>query len=589
MNRFLLLTLTLFSCLINVRAQYENTTWMQRMGHGKDSVMNMESQMQWTAYVSANASIAVKDTAVLEDRTWDDKAYRAWYRLITKAPYSQFSLYASGNAGDMLRYLIRREPDRAVQLIYFQDLMEMCELRIKNLDAINSIPDFGPDKKSTLGDVKSWKAHYYFTEGKRIPATVYSKSEAYKYFVEAMDEVRAQKDIAGTEVEPYLVAEYFAACFDLYDSDKEKYLEQYLQDYLDLTSTCRRLYETSASITDPDEAEQQFNRYYKPFIDMQTAFYNSGVNSRKHLEAHFTKQYESHSKDYAYLNKALALMVQFHCVPKTDTLSICDKYARAAYEEESSLNYYAALAYGLSKKRESDEVVGDPDLRIRLREEMMAAFLLAEKKATQSQDKAEVAYNIARALDEPLDPMFTDDLSEIEKWKSNLAGAAEYYNKSIDLAPDKYSVASTYWLGKLNSNVARVYYDYIRNNKIQDIATHEDMLDYCQQAVMNCNNATSEANRCTSARIYEQGGYNMMSFLAWAPTTAQNSNQYLSWCSNRLKQIKAPKGGGGSVDPEADPTHRAFHDYLRRKAAEESFWQNKEVKKKCKFCNRMVG
>lgn len=424
MNRFLLLTLTLFSCLINVRAQYENTTWMQRMGHGKDSVMNMESQMQWSAYLNAN-----KDTAVLEDQTWDDKAYRAWHRLITKAPYSQFSLYASGGAGDMLRYLIRKEPDRAVKLIYFQDLMEMCELRIKNLDAINSIPDFGPDKKSTLGDVKTWKAYYYFTTGKEVP--LYSAEKAYDYFVDAMKTVREMKSVEGTEVKGYLLWNYYSACKELYLSDNDKYMEQFLQDYIDCTETCNKMtkfgYDSPDTVAGKEIIKEYYNNTYLPIVH---DFSKVGVGKKQNLYKYYSSRFEANKDNAAFLEQAIRLMAESSSLDSSACEEFDDmyyKFCRTSYRIKPS--YQNCIGY--ARECEKND----------LREDMRDCYKKAVELADNDEQRALICYRIAKSLRtrKPSekdsiysggenDPMFKEDF---DKWTKNTNAALNFYEELV--------------------------------------------------------------------------------------------------------------------------------------------------------------
>lgn len=580
--RHLLSIIVMFACVGICRAQYENSSWEKRIGHGKDSIESYRALTVWTKYTGDNSNIAYEHpqdflhpNAFDEyPRTWNAECYKAWQTLVDYAPHSLFSLYASGAGGDMLRYLLHTEQDPAIKLIYFDDLVRISEFRVDNLKELNSIRpnDFGPQKKSSLADVKVWLAHYYFTEGKNLPKTVYSPEKAYTYFVDAMKEVRGQKDLSGTEVEDYLVVEYFNACKDLYLSNEDKYLEQFLQDFLDLSNTCKRLYETANDITDPTLSEQQFNKYFNTYHNVRNMLLETKANDRANIEKHFKSTFEANKNNQKYLSNALDLMMQFDCVPMPDTNSPVDNYARQAYKNNSDLTYYGAIAYALLQKKLATEEM-DSVKRVAYRHEMRDAFDKALSLTKNNSQKAEVNFIIAQALSSPLDPMFENDRNEIEKWEADQMGVINYCELAIDNDPDHYGAAANLLIERTYSRLGNAYYKIMRENNIED---RRQALELYNNCITYANQASAEAERSYNAKIFDQGGQNMPTIQTNAQQLAQQPHTIAQSLSGTIRnyeaQMKKRKTGPSAAQLEQ---LRKYNEYMARKKAEADFWAGK--------------
>ena len=102
-------------------AQYEGTTWEQRIGTGQDSI---DTRQNLSLYQMS-----------LQNQQWAE-AYTSWKAIIEKAPCAQKGIYTKG--AFMLYTLITNEQDKAKKLQYFNDLMMLFDTRVKNLDALNS-------------------------------------------------------------------------------------------------------------------------------------------------------------------------------------------------------------------------------------------------------------------------------------------------------------------------------------------------------------------------------------------------------------------------------------------------------------------
>lgn len=576
--RILLLFLLILYGGLHSHAQFENTTWINRIGHGRDSLANIENINIWNRYASANSEIAQKhDKDMSVDRTWDFEVYRAWHRLTHgSARFSVFSLYASGLGADMLRYLMYHEKDAAAKLTYFDDLMWLSDFRIQHLDELNNLPDWGPTKKSTLGDVKTWKAHFYYTEGRALPPTVYDKLTAYNLFADAMKTVREQKSVNGTEVEPYLLREFFNTCYDLYKSDPERYKVQFLSDYLDCASTCKRLYEDA-------ETEQQFGYYYNIFYPnggIKSIFEETGVANPDSLDAYFRRHFEANKHDLDYVNTAIALMAQNGCMPSIDANMCIEQYAEVAYAHPEKMNYFSALAYGMKMNKEA-VFLTDSAARHQKRIEMRTAFEKAFEYAPTNSDKAEVSLQIGKALNQELDETLAGNVDEVERWESDMIGVIKYYEDAITYDADHYAVVANYNLGLVYRNIAN---DFRKVWKVTPDEDKKQRLNIRKKQVENANKSVeyfkkvnAEAAKSYENHVYEQDGLFLNDYVNNAQSRVTSITNY----ANALqKEVKKFEGSTKVVQKFNEEAHNREH----KKLAKDAFWGQKMTK--CEYCGK---
>lgn len=620
-------TMLLLLCPTMVFAQYENIGWKERLGFKGDDKKdknydkNMEAQQVWTPFLRTNGTIAFEHPCDAQNpnafdeypRTWNDTCYRAWVRLIDKAPFSQFSLYASGGAGDMLRYLMHKEEDPAVKMIYFQDLIMLSDLRIKNLQAINSIPFntvingekemFGPQTKSSLADVKTWKAHYYYTEGKKIPSTGYNKELAYKYFVDAMTEVRNQKADGTSELEPYLIEEYFRACNELYMSNKDKYRVQYLTDYLDCSNTIQSLCEGAKRFENKEQASGEYFRWFniidqsiKPLFDMSFA------GNPDSLDHYFKGKYDIYKDSIGYVNNAIELMMRNGCMPMAEKSRCIEKYAEIAYNNPSTLTYYGALAYGLKMNKDAADagMMKDSVKRETCRIEMKKAFDKAVSLAKNNSEKAEVNYQIGMALNQKLDESLADILSfeeydaEVERWKNDMEGVLAYLNNAIDLDPDHYAVAANFEMEMVHLRIANAYSSekfFDPHTTEQRFSIRKDALQHANDAVTCCNEALREFTKTESNYVFTQGGTYVRQLAQNAELNGQNASRMAQSLQKSVSNYQKAyadadkKRKAAGANSAFEKWHiSTYHPYLTKKGKEQAFFTGKGVI--CEYCHR---
>ena len=117
------------------------------------------------------------------------------YQWLKKyAPFAVNGLYTQGPF--MFYNLINAEQDQAKKKKYFDEMMELFDLRQKNLEALNSFSK----TKSTLGDVLSVKAEYYNWTAPTVLGKDFDLRKSYANFAEAIKMVNEQggREITGS-------------------------------------------------------------------------------------------------------------------------------------------------------------------------------------------------------------------------------------------------------------------------------------------------------------------------------------------------------------------------------------------------------
>lgn len=90
--------------------------------------------------------------------------------LKKNAPFAINGIYTQG---PLMYYFLISDPnetDKAKKLQYFNEMMELFDLRLKNLDALNSFSKI----KNTKGDVLSVKAEYYNWTAPQVEGSGYT-------------------------------------------------------------------------------------------------------------------------------------------------------------------------------------------------------------------------------------------------------------------------------------------------------------------------------------------------------------------------------------------------------------------------------
>jgi len=415
--RVLYVLITLLLSGMNVYAQYAGTTVENRIGHRQDSIRNRQF---FNDYVKT-----------FQAQDWK-ACYRPWRELLNRAPFCTFNLTYYGSGGAMIKGLMDGEKSPIQRYLYFRDLMDMCDFAIANYKALNSIDDM-KHPIYTKGVLMCWKAHFYLTMRDQIPEKGYKKEKAYQNFVDAFAQIREESVAADAEMDAFYLEEYFQACRDLYESDKDKYLEQFLTDYVTCLESCDKMMETYQS-TDT----LKWRGYAGARNNIQVYFSRTGAGEAENLVKFYVPRIKENRKNITYLNNAVHIMFANGCIGEDVFYDACE----AAYMLKP--NYENCIGMGLmsqdvdndrlSAKRYFDEA---RSLAGNASEHYLAAKFTADALAKTPAPKRNEGES-ATAFNE-----------RYEEWRNVMRGACVYYNEALDYA-SKTSIQGQY--------LADVYY-----------------------------------------------------------------------------------------------------------------------------------
>jgi len=326
------LALGVAACSLPAMAQYEGTEWEDRIGTGEDSLRARQNLSLF--------NIAIKNNSF-------DEAYESWKPVMEKAPFANLRIYTDG--AYMLQMLIQKETDAAKKKAYFQELLDLQDLRMKNLDGLNSFAK-SDRLKATQGDVAYPKAYFYAVYGPQAVPGEYTHDKAYEMFAKANKLLEEQ---GGREVKGYMLDVFFRISLAKYQADNNGHREQFLQDYLDSKELCEKMLQLAKEESNPEKAQKIVAEYDQPLNNIEGLFAQSKAADREQIIAIFTPKVEANKDNLAYLKSALTLMSANDC----DDDPIYYKAAEYAFKIEPTFESAIALAQKLYKDDKHQESV----------------------------------------------------------------------------------------------------------------------------------------------------------------------------------------------------------------------------------------
>lgn len=369
------ITFALAAVAAPAMAQYEGTSVYDRIGHGQDSIDVLNNLVLYRDYYNA------KDWA---------SAYEPWKQVLTKAPFAQVGIYAYGAA--ILGNLIINTTDAAQKKVYFNELMDLYDTRLKNLDGLNSFTS--ENAQATKGDVVARKAFDYAYYGQGV-ADDFSVDKAYTMFREGIDMI---KEEGAKEIPGFVLDKFFDISYQKYVADNQGFRAQFLQDYLESREVCEKMLELANQAQDQQAAQKIVAQYDPTLNRIETIFAQSKAADRDQIIAIFTPKIEENKGNLAYLKSALVLLASNDC----DDTDVYYKAAEYAYNIEPSYESAIGMAQKLNKAGKTAESVQYYD----------KALELCQTEST----KANISLKIASALSK----------------SGNTNGAFSYLDKAVN-------------------------------------------------------------------------------------------------------------------------------------------------------------
>jgi len=378
---------------------FEGSTVEERIAHStgnnEDSIKTAKGYITMFQQAGAN-------------KDWQDM-YIDYQWLKNYAPYAVNGIYTQGPF--MFYNLINAEQDPVKKRRYFDEMMELFELRQKNLDALNSFAK----TKSTLGDVLSVKAEYYNWTAPAVLGQNFDLRGSYKNFAEAIKMVNEQ---GGREITGSFLQTFFLVSDAVYKAMPNTMREQYLQDYLDSKDACEKMLQLAKEAQangEEERAQQLLATYDAPLAAIEQIFSQSGAADSTQIIAIYTKKFDGYKADINKLNSAINLMAANDC----DDADIYYQYAEAAYAIEPT--YTSAI--GLAQKAQKDGQM----------EKMLDYYNKALELTSSDNSRGLICLKICFALTK----------------SKQFTGALTYAEKAIQYNPDL--------TGKANLNMATIY------------------------------------------------------------------------------------------------------------------------------------
>ncbi len=408
------LTLAMLLALIGATAMaqnFEGKTVEERIaystGEGEDTIKTAKGYITMFQQTGAN-------------QDWQDM-YTNYQWLKKYAPFAGNGIYTQGPY--MFYNLIKAEKDQAKKRKYFDEMMELFDLRQKNLDALNTFAK----TKSTLGDVLSVKAEYYNFVAQEALGQEYDLRNSYKNFAEAIKMVNEQ---GGREITGSFLHTFFLVSDAIYKAMPNTTREQYLQDYLDSKEACEKMLQLAKEAQaegDTARAQKLVATYDAPLAAIEQIFSQSGAADSAQLIAIYTKKFEDYKTDINKLNSSLTIMQNNDC----DESDIYYQYAEAAYALEPTFT----SAIGLAQKAQKDGQLN----------KMLEYYNKALELASSDSRRGIICLNICNGLTRS--KQYTGALTYAEKaiaYNPDLTGKAYLKMANINTMLGQYGEAIAY-------------------------------------------------------------------------------------------------------------------------------------------------
>ena len=425
------LTLAMLLALFGAPAMaqnFEGSTLEERIafstGDNEDTIKTAKGYL--TMFQQTNANKDYQD--MYENYKW----------IKTYAPFAQNGIYTQGPF--MFYNLINAEQDPVKRRRYFDEMMELFQLRLKNLDVLNSFAK----TKSTMGDVLSVKAEYYNWTAPVVLGQNFDLRGSYKNFKEAIDMVNEQ---GGREITGSFLQTFFLVSDAIYKAMPNTTREQYLQDYLDSKEACEKMLQLAKEAQaegDTVRAKQLVATYDAPLAAIEQLFAASGAADSAQLISIYTKKFDGYKNDINKLNSSLTLMQQNDC----DNSDIYYQYAEAAYALEPSFT----SAIGLAQKAQKDGLL----------DKMLEYYNTALELASSDAKRGAICLNICNGLTK----------------SKQYTGALTYAEKAIKYNPD--------FTGKAYLKMANIY---------TMLGQYNEAIAYCGKAADADITVSGSANR----------------------------------------------------------------------------------------------
>lgn len=550
--------------------------WTTRLGN--DSHLAKDARTLYHKIFQSPNSPVIRGN---EDKSVGLDFYESFKRLDDIAPYCTYYFYngylfeerENAELGRVeksaFQRLLDNTQDPAIKMIIVDDILSVGKRFVTDLDSINVVRNNRDTTAKASDDTLSVPvamikyAHLYYKYAGNpdyYPSILYDKAKARENFRMAFALLREQNIEFAKELEAYYVYEYYLTCEELYNSDKEQYYEQFLEDYLDIIQTCDELLLPYYNIPDSiknniHNKEYSVYRSYNNFanniqinqitgeriLPIKYRFSQSGAANSERLESFYADRLGSHLNDTSFLERAVHLMTENGMVDNETYYRYCmaSYKLRPTYENCIGMGKYVGTE-DVSRMREYYlEALDDADTP---EKKVIVYYMIGLSTYSSPLQYINNVKRDATTLRLKVKDGYSEWEKEMEIGNANLANVIEHADEIKDsriLEIRDYPARAHYMIG---TNLRwKGYVDY-----------NPQIFEEAKEHILKANSLDIKAKAITNSI-----GVNIPSVLSFIQKYSEES-------SASRKKLKK----GGSAQSE-------FQDYLRRKKLEEAFWKMK--------------
>ncbi|MBQ8968743.1 MAG: hypothetical protein IJ064_03290 [Bacteroidaceae bacterium] len=523
--------LLLLFCTTGVQAQFENATDEELLGGKEKYSENLKYYNSFNKFRDRFSTDRIGKFDKEPADTWPcDSMYECWRRIYTAAPFVHENIYIQGATMLDSMALHATQKSEAERLLYFQDLMQVYDDRIRRLDSLNSMVKEEKYKRSRPA-VMVKAASVFRDTAPKVKGSGYTPLIAYEKFTKAFAAIREAANAGNDEMSAGYLVEYILACRDLFETDKERYFEQFLTDYTACLESSSKMMAAYANGVDPDN----WKRYAGAYNDIQYYFIQAGANNVESLEAYYKPRLDSIKGDYNALANALKLMLGCQDMLKS---FVFYKACHLAYNLQP--DYLNCIGLALEAKEEFQD-----------KDEALKYFKEADEYASAPKERYLTSSLIGTAMMDEQEPQKTLEYASytpqqkneaIYAWRGRQKIAANKLQEAIDYAKQAGMPAQDWASLYLSMALA---YSRTREESAMTLAydaLEEAPIAYPAINMQNVNNSRINVDKNNDAMKKE--------------VEARNKN--LANAKNRQAQMDA------------------YNAYKAKQKAEEDFWAGKK-------------
>ena len=244
-----------------------------------------------------------------------------WKAAYDECPGSFRNLYTWGE--QIIQWQMSQATDDAQRETYFNDLMALFDKRIKY---------FGNEATYDVNWIMNRKAYFYVTiKGEKADFAL-----LYDWLKPMIEQYQEQTQLGS-------LTYYLMASQNLMASDPDKYMSQYINDFLAVNA----LYDAKLEAAKAANDENQINTISTMKAGTETSFAQSGAADCETMERVYASKIDAQKTDLEFLKTTLALFQRVGCV-ETDSYFAAANYAHVIQPTYESA--YGQAGAALKKK-----------------------------------------------------------------------------------------------------------------------------------------------------------------------------------------------------------------------------------------------